>query len=296
MSVEHAGDQAADPVAPVSEPGCPSCGAASRAPDAPQEHRSPSYVYALGQVDFRFPDMGVERELAQTMSRTETAQLTDRQAVSEVLTRPENRYLARHLCYVFTVQGMDTYALVPRDPADIGLLAEAVCPEHRATALDVVVGVRGPVAAPGLCNGLALPLVTVDQLYSFDTADLVAAIDKPDSMATEQFDRGAEDLLRTVMSVADNVGASDEHRALTYLLVRYSEIYRKTFESSMNESSLTSIDVRRSNIGGARRVMDVVLAYSSRRTDVTEKFFVPVDVTDEYPFRLHGLSPYYDHH
>ncbi|MFD6878349.1 hypothetical protein ACFYM0_36755 [Streptomyces sp. NPDC006487] len=307
MNVERNRDDTSDPVpfdqptdlrgeSSASDAGCRKCGSRSDTPGSSHAPRPPSYVYALGQVDFRLPNMGVERELAQVISRTDTAHLTDRQAVSEVINRRENRYLARQLCYVFTVQGMDTYALVPRDAFDIELLAEAVRPDHRVTALDVVVGVRGPVPPSGRCSALALPEVAVDQLYSFDTGDLVAAIDKPDSMATEQFDTAAEDLLRTVMRVADNVGASDEHRALTYLLVRSSDVYTKTFEAFMNDSSLKSIEVLPSNIGGPRRVMNVVLAYSDRRTDVTEKFFVPVDVTDMYPFRLHGLSPYYDHH
>lgn len=30
-------------------------------------------------------------------------------------------------------------------------------------------------------------------------------------------------------------------------------------------------------------------------TDVKEKFFVRIDVTDEFPFLVTKLSPYYDH-
>src|SRR5262245_41387678 len=49
--------------------------------------------------------------------RAETAGLTDRQVLHDVLSQRENRYLARQLCYVLTIAGLETYILQPRDPA-----------------------------------------------------------------------------------------------------------------------------------------------------------------------------------
>ncbi|MFE2165456.1 hypothetical protein ACFXB3_10355 [Streptomyces sp. NPDC059447] len=282
---------------PVTEEGC-GCGAGREGHGGPSVRTAPappSFVYAIGRIDFRFPDIGVEKELAQSMRRTDTAWMTDREALCEVLTLPENRYLARQLCYVLSIQGLDTYVLVPRDPDDFALLAEAVRPSHQADAIDVVIGVRGGVAHPGHCGGLQLPVVTIDQVYSAGVSYLVQAIERPESMDAEQFDKAAGDLLNTVLNVSGNVGASDEHRALTYLMVRYPAIYRKTFAQSMDGFSLTSIDVRRSNLSGARQIMDVVFTYSSRKTDEVEKYFVPVDVTNVFPFPTGPLGTFYDH-
>ncbi|MCH0542095.1 hypothetical protein I3F58_21530 [Streptomyces sp. MUM 203J] len=253
-----------------------------------------SFVYAIGQIDFQFPDLGVEKELAQTMRHTDTALMTDRVALCEVLSQPENRYLTRQLRYVLSVQGLDTYVLVPRDPADFALLVEAVRPSHQADAIDVVIGVRSE-APPSRYGGLQLPIVIVDQVYSASVSYLVQAIERPESMDAEQFDKSAGDLLYTVMNVSGNVGASDEHRALNHLMVRYPAIYRKTFERFMDDYSLMSIDVRRSNLGGTRRIMDVVFTYASRTTDEVERFFVPVDTSFEFPFRTAGLKVFYDH-
>ena len=36
------------------------------------------------------------------------------------------------------------------------------------------------------------------------------------------------------------------------------------------------------------------LSYANRSTDFTEKFFVRVDVTEEFPFLVTRLSPYYN--
>jgi hypothetical protein len=41
---------------------------------------------------------------------------------------PENRYLARQLCYVFTIEGLETYILQPGDPADLQTLIDSLRP------------------------------------------------------------------------------------------------------------------------------------------------------------------------
>src|SRR2546430_13859291 len=87
---------------------------------------TPSYVYALGRVTPRFPSLAVEKEFAQATGRAETAGLTDRQALQSVLSQRSNRYLARPLFWVLEIEGLETYLLVPRDPADIDLLVEAL--------------------------------------------------------------------------------------------------------------------------------------------------------------------------
>jgi hypothetical protein len=49
-----------------------------------------------------------------------------------------------------------------------------------------------------------------------------------------------------------------------------------------------------SPLSGTRRIVDVIFSYTNRNTDFTEKFFVRVDVTEEFPFLVTKLSPYYD--
>src|SRR6266536_5650109 len=87
---------------------------------------TPSYVYALGRVTQRFPSLAVEKEFAQATGRAETAGLTDKQALQSILAERQNRYLARQLCWVVTIEGLETYILQPRDPVDFDLLVEAV--------------------------------------------------------------------------------------------------------------------------------------------------------------------------
>jgi hypothetical protein len=41
-----------------------------------------------------------------------------------------------------------------------------------------------------------------------------------------------------------------------------------------------------------RKIVDVVFSYTDRKTDVIDKSFVRVDVTEEFPFLVTKLSPY----
>src|SRR6266550_1979250 len=169
---------------------------------------SPSYIYALGRVTPRFPSLAVEKEFAQATGRAETAGLTDRQALQSVLSQRSNRYLARQLCWVLEIEGLETYLLVPRDPADIDLLVEALRPQPSPLDLDVVVGVRGPIAPPEMCNGLMVPIVVFDQIYSFDREALIKAIPRPPKTTAKEFGPAAEELFDRIMLGADNAGST----------------------------------------------------------------------------------------
>jgi hypothetical protein len=276
----------------VSPQACATCGtaAAANGGTAPP----PSWIYALGNIEARFPSVSVEKEFAQATGRDKTAGLTDRQVLQAVLSKAENRYLARQLCYVMTVEGLETYILRPRDASDFSLLVEAIRPNPSPLDLDVVIGVKGPTAPPEMCNGLMVPIVIFDQIYSFDRDTLIRSIPKPEKTSAKEFAPAADELFDRIMQMTDNAGAMDEHRALNYLAVRYQAIYAKAADYFAQNSSLTAVNVQTSPLSGTRKVLDVIFSYTNRNTDVVDKQFVRVDVTDEFPFLVTKLSPYYD--
>jgi hypothetical protein len=275
----------------TGEQTCATCGI--QPASNPNGNGEPNFVYVLGRVEPRFTSLGTEKEFAQATGRAETTGLTDRQALHEVLSKPENRYLVRQICWVFSIEGVDTYILRPRDPSDLDLLVEAVRPAPRPTDVDIVIGIRGPIAPPDFCNGLMVPIVVFDQVYSFDIDSLVKSIPRPDTITAEQFEPVAEELLMRIMQMADNAGATDEHRALNYLAVRYDKIYATAAQAYAQNRSLTSVGVRPSRLSGTRRIVDVIFSYTHRETDVTDKYFVRVDVTEKFPFLFTKISPYY---
>jgi len=253
-----------------------------------------TFIYAVGKILPRFPSLAVEKEFAQASGRGETAGQTDTQAFHSVLTQRQNRYVARQICYVFSIEGLETYLLQPHDPADLDLLLEAIRPTPSPLDVDVVVGVKGPLAPPEMCNGLALPIVIFDQIYSFDRSTLLKGIPKPKVMKAEAWAASTDNLFDRIMQMADNAGATDEHRALNYLAVRYPAIYAKTHECFEANCRLSALEVRPSRLSGARKIVAVILAFTHRQTDVIDKYFVRVDVTEEFPFIVTKLDQFYD--
>ena len=281
---------AAEISVPTDNPGpgvdCPTCNGAATVPA--------SFIYALGRIEPRFPRLSVEKEFTQATGRADTANLSDRQALHRVLSERPNRYLVRQLCWVMLVGGLETYLLYPRDPVDLDQLVDAVRPRPNAADLDLVIGVRGPLASADVCNGLTVPIVIFDQIYSFDRAHLISSIPRPDNQTEAEFAAASEELFDRMMGMADNAGATDEHRALNYLAMRYPQIYAAVTEAHAANSSLSAVDVRPSHLTGLRKVVEVIFSFTNRGTDVVTKQFARVDVTDQFPFLVSKLAPYFD--
>lgn len=278
----------------ITPQGCGTCGDSGGTDERSNGAAITNYVYAIGRVEARFPNLAAEKEFAQATGRTDDKGGTDQKTFHSVLSKPENRYLVRQLCWVLSIQGLETYLLLPRDPSDIGLLVEAIRPAYSPNDVDVVIGMRGPVAPPTMCNGLMVPIVVFDQIYSFDRDALIKSIPKPKEVTAAQFGPAAGEVFNRIMQLTDNAGATDEHRALNYLAMRYPAIYAKAAEEFGRDFSLTAVDVLRSPLGSARNLVDVIFSYTNRNTDFTEKFFVRCDLTEEFPFLVTKMSPYYD--
>ena len=254
----------------------------------------PTYIYAIGRIEPRFPRVSVEKEFAQATGRAEASGLTDRQAMQKVLSQRQNRYLARQLCWVMTIEGLETYILAPRDPPGLDLLVEALRSTSGPGDLDCVIGIRGPIASPEVCNGLMVPIAIFDQIYCFDRGALIKAIPKPEKASAKEFTSAAEEIFDRIMQMADNAGATDEHRALNCLAVRYPAIHTHAADQFARNASLTAVDVSPSPLSGTRTWVDIVISFTNRSTDVVSKQSVSVDVSEEYPFLQKKLTPYLD--
>ena len=273
-----------------AEDGNESCSTCATAKNA----KPVQYVYALGRILPRFPGVGIEKEFMQATSRNSTTGLTDNQTMHTVLTDPQNRYLARKLCWIFSIEGLETYLLQPMNPADLDMLIESLRPSPRPMDVNVVIGMLGPTAPPQYCNGLQIPIVGFDQIYSFDIDTLIKSIPKPEKITAKEFAPAAEELFMRIMQIADNAGANDDHRALNYVAVRYNAIYATTAECFGRNLSLTGVEVIQSRLYGVRKIVDVIFVFTSRTTDVTEKYFCRVDVTEEFPFLVTKMQVYFD--
>ncbi len=275
-------------VRPAGSDGPCACQGAAGAP--------PSYVYAIGHIETRFPTTSVEQEYRHVYAGMPTAGQDEGQIRYDLL--KNNRYLARELCWVLLVEGHETYLLVPRDPSLYDSLIEALRPGDPSTRLldrDVVIGVRGPIAPPGMCKGLEIPVCGVDRIYSFDRTQFLKSIPRAPDMPDDVFERQADGLLARVEQLADNVGASDRDRAYNFLVTRYDRIYALVAERSTADFELKSIEAQPSRLSETgRTLVNVILTFVHRKTDVEEKYYVRVDVTEKYPFLAGKLQTFYD--
>ena len=187
---------------------------------------------------------------------------------------------------------MPIYILLPTGPEDLDILLEAIRPSACPLDRQVVVGRKGPVAPPEMC-GLEVPMVLVDQLYSLEYGDFIKTI-SPESISDERFKAAAEDMFRRMMQMADNTGSTDKHRALNYLAVRYLAIYSTAAEKLENSFSLTSAEAIPSRLSDSRKIVSVIQSFTNKETGAVEKYFVRVDLTEEFPFIVTKMAPYYD--
>ncbi len=266
---------------------CPTCGA-----NHPVAESHQSFIYAIGTVETpRFPNLSVEKQFAQAVRAGATENLADREVIYNIL--KENRYLALEVCWPYSIDGLEVYVLAPRDPLAIDHLIEAIKPsDHRQLDRDIVIGVRGPLAPMEMCNGLMVPIVMFDQIYSFDIPTLIKSIPKPKDIEEKIFRSASEEVFNRISQMANNVGAMDEHRAVNYLVVQYPAIYSKTAEMHVQDYSLTRIETRLSRVSVGRKIIDVIFTYVNRNTYFKEQFYAAVDVTEKWVFMTKPLGLY----
>jgi hypothetical protein len=254
--------------------------------------KSLPYVYVLGQIEARFPNRSIEKEYVQILERSKSANFEHQQAFYSVLSQPENRYLARKLSWILTMEGVPIYILLPTGPEDLNILLEAIRPPACPLDRQVVVGRKGPVAPPEMC-GLEVPMVLVDHLYSLEYNDFIKSI-RSESVTDEKFKAIARETFLRMMQLADNIGSTDKHRALNYLSVRYPAIYVKAAEELERNFLLTSVNAIFSRLSDNRKIVSVIQSFTNKETGAVEKYFVRVDLTEEFPFIVTKMAPYYD--
>ena len=259
-----------------------------------------SYVYALGKLDFNFPNRSIEMEykhVVEIMNKSidkKTNGLSDIEITHKIFNDPDYLYIPYNICWFLRIEGIETFILVPRHPGLIDRLTKSYGDNPTLDDIDLIIGIRGNLSNPVLCNGLILPIVYVDQIYSFDRTSLIESIPKSENINEDHFRKSSQDLFKHVIQIADNSGEIDEHRALNYLSVRYDAIYHKAYQMQENNYSLSSIDVRPSRLSGIRKIVDVIFSYQHRINGINEKYFTRVDVTEKFPFRVSPLQEYFD--
>jgi hypothetical protein len=277
--------------APPQTSGCPTCGSGPK-PAPPVAPPIPAHgpVIAVGGVSCAFPSLSVEKEFAQLLGQKEFNGFTDRQTMYSVLSKPENRYLARRMCFLFTPYGTGAspaYVVIPEQQDDLDLLIDTLQRPLSSTEFDVVKGQLIGIAPPALCNAQQLPILSFYQLYSFGLDEFLGALPRPDKMTEGEFKAACDELFHRVLHLASN--ASGPTLGLSYAILSYAGLYKLVAEKYQQNYSLASVDVTASRLtpGSA----DIWLKFIERKTSFSETYCFTVNYSGPFAFLEEPLHP-----
>ena len=268
----------------------------SQALGAPGLPAGEQFVYALGRITVRFPTLSLEKEFQQreralTVRGEVSPPILAALRTHQVLAA--NPHLARRVCYVLNVGSLPAYVLMPTGTDVVASLLDGLMRCAQPDGWCLVIGRRMGSASPGTCGGLLAPVVSCDQVYSFSltawSRELIALAEpilKARQIQIEGFEDLARDFFEKIALSIENVGGSDTHRALNYLLVQNPGLFLAA--AMRTNSVLDKIETRPIQGTESRTLIAVILTFIDRGTAVPERLFCRVDVTEEWPFLADG--------
>src|SRR5260370_6330691 len=244
-------------------------------PQVPHEQ----FVYAMGRIDVRFPSMGIEREFQQREMRLGEAKesLSRGERMARVL--EANHHLASRLCYILSMSGIPAYIVAPSGFSLRADLLRALSSSARSNQWCVLIGRRGPMSTPSTCGGVLAPIVGCDQLYCFSLQELrkslessvTPALKAPNIQATA-VQHVSRELFERFTGSTENLGATDAHRALNYLLVQHPGLFLAPAERS-GRHTLDRIETREIQGMGARKLIAVILTFLDLTTGLPHRLY-----------------------
>jgi hypothetical protein len=133
-----------------------------------------------------------------------------------------------------------------------------------------------------------VPFVFCDQIFCFSIDEWIEDVQKAVGHIVNGADKdmlasAARDLFNQSVNSLQNIGVSDSHRALNFLLMRHPGVFHAVAERR-GKAVLDRVEARISEGLGTRRQVLVILTFLNIATGVPERLFCRVDITEEWPF------------
>ncbi len=267
-----------------SQPCCPTCAAKPHEEVGPGEQ----FAFAIGKVDMRFPNLGLEREFQRVAQGKNAGANRRGEPIAAVLR--EHRHISARVCPLLLIANVPAYVVAPASSHIRDALIDALAAGDKPDQWVTVIGRLGPPCRPTDCAGVVAPILFADEIYSFSvgewSADLARAL-KAAIQAKKTTEKAlvsvATEVFSSVVNSLQNSGATDQHRALNYVLLRHPGLFLAAAERS-GRAVLEKIETRQVPALASRRQVAVVLSFIDSATGVVERLFSRIDVTDEWPF------------
>ncbi len=269
-----------------------------------------TFIYALGRVSYIYPNDSVKNEVNQARFRADIpADMWESEALAKLLSddnKSEFYYLATKLCWIFTLDRMEVYILIPSTATLLDGLINTLTSAARdfrkkliqEPTVDLIIGKKGPISPPGMCGNLVLPLADLDQVSTYKVQDIVKRIKQEWNnklgVPKDSFEKYIDNIFEKMLEAAHNEGATDEQRAVNYLIIRASSIYIESAKLQHRSLMLENISSLPVKDVGTRKIAEVVFDYRSKLPGgLLERYSIKVDVTGQFPFLVSGFSSYY---
>jgi hypothetical protein len=259
---------------------------------------SPGYIYAYGSIRAKFPSLSVEKEFYQAVDEQDIGVHEEEVLYFKVLSKAENLYIAREMCWVLRIDGVDSYIVIPKSETELTELIAALNTTEFDIEFDVVMGKLSATSVT--CNDLSLPAVIGNQIYSVSRIEFIIAVE----VSTQTTNDIALELVNIMFSYADNIGISDEDRALNFVALRYMGAYKllanviypldnEGQRATTPKYQLIRLHTEASRVRGGRNILNVIFSFQNLITSIIQKWYCEVDVTSEFPFLVTTTAPYY---
>ncbi|TBR41124.1 hypothetical protein CBF23_010940 [Marinomonas agarivorans] len=163
-------------------------------------------------------------------------------------------YIAEKACWVFSINNIDTYLVVPHYENELNEMINALQPEKKQQTV-ALIGWLESTAPENRCGGLQLPAVVCNQLL-FEPTEALADI-----------------------PLKLNDGTTKEQRAVNFLAFNYSSIVP---DNLTLPKPLRAINYQFYDHDSGRARVEVILTYFNQGIETF--YSCGIDVTDQYPF------------
>ncbi len=259
-------------------------------------------IIAVGSIRPLFPSLSIEKEFYQAADLEYTRSFVTQghnTLLFGILDKVENLYIAREMCWVLAIEGVDIYVVTPDSNRELTAMIGSIASRTSTADLDVIFGYLGPMSKPEQCNGVILPTVSCTQAYNFTYQQMVEKI----MSATGADEDQAKNIFSHMLELTDNSGRGNDNRAINFVVLNSIDIYILAYDMIYGEEiqkldpknfSLINIMTNPSRIQGEQVILDVIFTYRGNTTNVSQKWFCRVDVSGHYPYLVSGMAKYYN--
>ncbi|WP_394204168.1 hypothetical protein [Shewanella waksmanii] len=229
-----------------------------------------TFVFAIGQFRPYFATLDLQNEFIAATEAINAAKSDYYAVFSHTISAPGESqlkvhpyaYLAEQACWVFTINDVDSYLMVPSSEIVLNAFISALNPSLSVSAV-ALCGMLGPKAPANYCGNLNLSLVMTNNLQ---------VVDQQQS---------------ELLPVKANSGISDADRAVNFLMTQLPSLSQ---QQSLNLTSLQSLSFQFSTAVDNRTVVEIILGFN--QNGINKFYACGIDVSDQNPFLTFPLRTF----